>query len=93
MYNHWPPDMKKVISPILFGDQQMSAVVNDFYRDQSFCRDGNGNINLRKLYNLFTGAGKSTYIDQYLDWCVNAFPLVQQIKHSLESKGNCWYMN
>jgi len=31
MYNHLPPDVKKDIPPMLFGDTQMSAVVKDFY--------------------------------------------------------------
>jgi len=93
MYNHLPADLKTEIPPILFGDQQMSAVVKDFYKDESFCRDANGNINLWKLYNLFTGANKSTYIDSFLDRSVNAFNLVEQIKHSLETERVCWYLN
>lgn len=67
MYNHLPADVKANIPPMLFGDTQMSSVVKDFYRDESFCRDSNGNINLWKLYNLFTGANKSSYIDSFLD--------------------------
>jgi hypothetical protein len=46
MYQHLPSEMKRNITPMLFGDQQMGAVVRDFYRDESFCRDRNGNINL-----------------------------------------------
>jgi hypothetical protein len=43
----------------------MLAVFRDFYKDESFCRDANGDINLWKLYNLFAGANKSTYIDSF----------------------------
>ena len=66
MYNHVPNAVKENINPILFGDQQMSTVVKDFYKDNSFCRDANGNINLWKLYNLFTGANKSTTLIPFL---------------------------
>lgn len=93
MYNHLPGDMKTDIDPILFGDQQMSAVVKDFYKDESFCRDDQGNVNLWKLYNLFTGTNKSTYIDNFLDRSVNAFNLVDQIRKSLDHKTDCWYLN
>ena len=93
MYNHLPVDVKKDIPPMLFGDTQMSTVVRDFYKDESFCRDANGDINLWKLYNLFTGANKSTYIDSFLDRSVNAFNFVEQVRHGLEGKSECWYLN
>jgi hypothetical protein len=92
MYNHLPADVKKDIPPMLFGDTQMSTVVRDFYKDESFCRDADGNINLWKLYNLFTGANKSTYIDSFLDRSVNAFNFVEQVRHGLEGKNECWYL-
>lgn len=93
IYNHLPGELKTDIPPILFGDNQMSTVVKDFYRDNSFCRDANGNINLWKLYNLFTGANKSTYIDSFLDRSVNAFVLTEQIRNSLMLGSDCWYLN
>jgi hypothetical protein len=92
MYNHLPADVKANIPPMLFGDTQMSSVVKDFYRDESFCRDSNGTINLWKLYNLFTGANKSTYIDSFLDRSVNAFNFAEQVRHGLEGKSDCWYL-
>lgn len=93
MYNHLPNDLKAEIPPILFGDQQMSAVVKDFYKDNSFCKDANGNINLWRLYNLFTGSNKSSYIDSFLDRSVNAYSFTEQIRWALEGKENNWYLN
>ena len=93
MYNHLPADVKADIPPILFGDQQMSSVVKDFYKDNSFCRDANGNINLWRLYNLFTGSNKSSYIDSFLDRSVNAYNFTEQIRWALDGKDNNWYLN
>ena len=93
MYNHLPIELKSDIPPILFGDNQMSSVVKDFYRDNSFCRDKNGNINLWRLYNLFTGANKATYIDSFLDRSINAYNLSEQIRYALENRNECWDMN
>lgn len=93
MYPHLPSSIKADLSPLLFGDQMMANVVKDFYRDESFCRDTNGNINLWKLYNLFTGANKSSYIDSFLDRSVNAFQLVEQIRYGLENRNTSWYLN
>ena len=93
MYNHLPPTLRADIPIMLFGDQQMGSVVRDFYKDESFCRDDNGNINLWKLYNLFTGANKSSYIDSFLEKGVNAHQFVEQVKLGLEGKNQIWYIN
>ena len=93
MYNHLPSEQKTNIPALLFGDQQINTVVKDFYRDNSFSRDRNGNINLWKLYNLLTGANKSTYIDNFLDRSVNAFGLVEEIRNCIEQKSESWYLN
>jgi hypothetical protein len=92
MYQHLPSEMKRNITPMLFGDQQMGAVVRDFYRDESFCRDKNGNINLWRLYNLFTGVNKNSYIDSFLERSVNAFSFTEEIKWAMEGKQS-WYLN
>ena len=93
MYQHLPAYNKSQIDPILFGDQQMSSVVKDYYKDQSFCKDHKGNINLWRLYNLFTGANKSSYIDSFLDRSVNASHLMEQLRNGLENQTSCWYLN
>ena len=93
MYHHLPNDMKADIPPMLFGEQQMSAVVKDYYRDESFCRNNDGTINLWRLYNLFTGANKSSYIDSFLDRSVNAYQFTEQLKWGLEGRNESWYLN
>jgi hypothetical protein len=59
--------------------------------DESFCRDAFGNINLWRLYNLFTGANKTSYIDSFLDRSVSVYNLVEEIRWALEGK-NSWYL-
>jgi hypothetical protein len=93
MYHHMPAEYKKDIPSLLFGDQQINTVVRDFYKDSSFSRDAFGNINLWKLYNLLTGANKSSYIDSFLERGVNAFDLVNDLNHCVEQKRQSWYLN
>jgi hypothetical protein len=93
MYHHMPVEYKKDIPSLLFGDQQINTVVRDFYKDSSFSRDSFGNINLWKLYNLLTGANKSSYIDSFLERGVNAFDLVNDLNHCVEQKRQSWYLN
>jgi hypothetical protein len=93
MYSHLPADMKASIKPLLLGDTQIGAAVRDYYRDASFCRNQEGNINLWKLYNLFTGTNKTSYIDTFLDRSVNAFDFTEQIRYALENRNTSWYLN
>lgn len=93
MYHHMPAEYRKDIPALLFGDQQINTVVRDFYKDSSFSRDAFGNINLWKLYNLLTGANKSSYIDSFLERSVNAFDLVTDLNHCVEHKRQSWYLN
>jgi Domain of unknown function, B. Theta Gene description (DUF3871) len=93
MYQHLPKNLQSDIPQFLFGDNQLSAVCKDYYRDESFCRDDKGNINLWRLYNLFTGTNKSTYIDNFIDKSVNAFQFTEQIRWALENKTQSWFLS
>lgn len=93
MYQHLPKDVQRDIPQLMFGDQQISSVVRDYYRDNSFCRDEQGNINLWRLYNLFTEANKSSYIDNFIDRSVNAYHFIEKIRWALTEKSNNWYLS
>jgi len=93
MYNHLPNGMKNEITPLLLSDTQLGMVVKDYYRDESFCKDTYGNINLWRLYNLFTGSNKSSYIDTFVDRSVNAYRFVEDIRFALDKKETNWFLN
>jgi hypothetical protein len=93
MYNHLPHGKKKDLSPLLLNDTQLGAIVKDYYRDNSFCKDEHGNINLWRLYNLFTGNNRSSYIDSFLDRSVNSFHFVEDLRFALDNKTTCWFLN
>ncbi|SMB92158.1 hypothetical protein SAMN00120144_2105 [Hymenobacter roseosalivarius DSM 11622] len=92
LYQFLPAAEKKNIPPLLYGDQQLAAVCRDYYRDQSFCRDKERQINLWRLYNLFTGANKSTYIDQFLDRTLNALEFAGHVQESVGGGPTSWYL-
>lgn len=93
MYQHLPKDVQRDIPQLMFGDQQISSVVRDYYRDNSFCKDEQGNINLWRLYNLFTEANKSSYIDNFIDKSVNAYHFIEKIRWAVQEKCNNWYLS
>lgn len=93
MYAHLPQQVKNQIPPLQLGDTQITTICKDYYKDNSFCRDSEGNINLWKLYNLFTGANKSSYIDNFLDRGVNAYQFVEKIRFGLEYNQSNWFLD
>ncbi|MBL7690602.1 MAG: DUF3871 family protein [Flavipsychrobacter sp.] len=93
LYRHIPDHMRQTIPDIMFGDSQINSVCRDYYSDNSFCSNPDGSINLWRLYNLFTGSNKSSYIDAFLDRNVNALQITTVLKEALDKKGECWYLN
>ncbi len=93
MYKHLPDEQKLLIPELMYGENQLNTICHDYYKDNNFCKSSDGNINLWNLYNLFTGANKSTYIDNFLDRSVNAYQLAQELQIALQNKSDCWYLN
>ena len=93
MYAHLPKAVQNTIPQMMFGEAQLTTVVRDYYNDNSFCKNDDGTINLFKIYNLFTGANKSSYIDSFVDKGVNAFSFVYAIKMALDEKQQNWFLN
>jgi hypothetical protein len=93
MYQFLSASQKKAVPELMFGDQQIAAVCRDFYKDSSFSRDENGNINLWKLYNLFTNSNKSSFIDSFADKAVNASELISTLSYAIRHKEEHWFLN
>ena len=93
MYRYLPDNLKQQIPELMFGESQVNAICNDYYRDKFFSRGNSGSINLWNLYNLFTEANKSSYIDSFLDRSVNAFQLATELQTAIQNKTECWYLN
>ncbi|MBS1917879.1 MAG: DUF3871 family protein [Bacteroidetes bacterium] len=93
LYQYLPSVERRGIPQLLFGDNQLAVICKDYYKNSSFCRNVDGSINLWKLFNLFTEANKSSYIDSFLDRSVNAFSFVENIKSALDGKQFNWYLS
>jgi hypothetical protein len=95
MYQHLPRAFKEQIFPtsLSLTDTQIGAVVKDYYWDQDFGSDSFGTLSLWQLFNLFTGANKSSYIDSFLDRSVNAHEFVKQLQYGLDNKQTNWFLN
>ena len=83
LYQFLPKEKKRNIPALIFNDTQVNTVAKDYFLDESFARNANGDIDLWKMYNLFTGANKSSYIDLFLQRGLNAFELTEGIGEAL----------
>jgi hypothetical protein len=94
LFQYLPVKVKREIpEAIPLMDSQISTVARDFYADKSFCRGTDGTINLWKLYNLFTGANKSSYVDTFLDRNVGASTFVLGLQNALKQGTNHWFLS
>ncbi|TXD47775.1 DUF3871 family protein [Polaribacter sp. IC073] len=94
LYNYLPKQEKSLIPELLLNDGQISTVAKDYYLDNSFCRNDNGDINLWNVYNLFTGANKSSYIDSFLSRNVNAFDFTKGLGKAINGDSNHhWFLS
>ncbi|MNT37830.1 hypothetical protein D3C72_1739880 [compost metagenome] len=94
LYQHLPKKDKVTIPNLNFNDSQLNTIAKDYYEDDSFSRMEDGRINLWNVYNLFTQANKSSYIDTFLDRNLNAFDFTQGIKKTLSGDESYhWFLS
>jgi hypothetical protein len=93
LYQNMPLKDKKELPVFPLSDSQVNLVVKDYYSDDSFSRNEAGNINMWKLFNLFTGANKMSYIDSFLDRNVECQQFIQGVHQALSGNGSHWFIN
>ena len=75
--------MKRELPNMELTDSQMNMVARNYYTDAHFAKEDDG-INMWRMYNLLTGANKSSYIDNFLDRSLNASMLAFGITDALQ---------
>lgn len=94
LYQHLPKSEKQKIPMFNFNDSHINTMAKDYYEDKNFCRLDDGRINLWDVYNLFTQANKSSYIDTFLDRNLNAFEFTKGIQKTLNgNSGYHWFLS
>lgn len=94
LYQHLPKLEKQKIPLLNFNDSHINTMAKDYYEDKNFCRQEDGRINLWDMYNLFTQANKSSYIDTFLDRNLNAFEFSKGIQKTLNGNSDYhWFLS
>jgi hypothetical protein len=92
MYQYLPKEEKKNLFQLSITDSQITSIVKDYYSDVFFCST-KGTINLWKLYNLFTEANKTSYIDNHLERNVSAYEFIQYLGKSMKNGKSNFFIN
>lgn len=92
LYQHLPKMEKLKIPQLDFNDSHINTIAKDYYEDNFFSRKEDGSINLWSVYNLFTQANKSSYIDTFLDRNLNAFEFSKSLKTALNDNNYHWFL-
>lgn len=94
LYQHLPKSEKSQIPFLNFNDSHINTMAKDYYEDNNFCRLEDGSINLWNVFNLFTQANKSSYIDTFLDRDLNAFEFSKGLQKTLNGNSNYhWFLS
>ncbi|MBU4537993.1 MAG: DUF3871 family protein [Weeksellaceae bacterium] len=94
LYQHLPKLEKLGIPELNFNDSHINTMAKDYYADQNFSRLEDGRINLWNVFNLFTQANKSSYIDTFLDRNLNAFEFSKGLQKTLNGNSDYhWFLS
>lgn len=80
---------------MLMTDTQVNLVAKAYYHDDNFSplQDPNSGICMWNVYNLLTGANKSSYIDNFLDRAYNANQLAEGLNKALYGENEySWFI-
>ena len=84
LYQYLPTEQKRMLPQMLMTDTQIGIVAKSFYNDDNFSLpDNQGEISMWNVYNLLTGANKTSYIGNFLDRAYNATQLADGLNKAL----------
>lgn len=95
LYQYLPNEQKRKLPLMLMTDTQVNLVAKAYYHDDNFSplQDLNSGISMWNVYNLFTGANKSSYIDNFLDRAYNATQLAEGLNKALYGENEySWFI-
>jgi len=88
LYPFLPKRFRNDVVPITLGDSQLTTIAKAYYKDVHIA-PSNQTISLCNMYNLFTGAVKSNYIDTFASRNVGCSSFITALQHS----SSFWYLD
>lgn len=92
LFPYLSKEEKQQLFPLAINDTQLNIVVKDYHLDVNFSKSERNTINFWNLYNLFTEANKSTYIDNNLERNVNAYSFINYLINGIENQESNYFV-
>jgi ribosomal protein L25 (general stress protein Ctc) len=92
LYSFLDKEAKSNLFHLNINDNQINTIVKDYHIDPNFARFENGNIDFWRLYNLFTEANKSSYIDTNFEKNVNAYEFINYLANFIKNDKSNWFL-
>ena len=93
MYQCLPSKEKRMLPNMEMTDSQINTIARNYYIDENFAKEGNS-ISMWRVYNLLTGANKSSYIDNFLDRSLNATQLTEGLSRAVQGDSEYrWFID
>ena len=83
LYQFLSPAQRKQLPEFEFTDCQLNVIARAYYNDTACACDRQREIDLWRVFNLFTGANKSSYIDSFLARSRNASVFTEGVAKAL----------
>lgn len=83
LYQFLPIVQRKQLPDFEFTDCHLNTIARAYYNDTAFACDRQREIDLWRVFNLFTGANKSSYIDSFLARSRNAMVFMEGVAKAL----------
>ncbi len=94
LYQFLPIEQKRMLPQMLMTDTQIGLVAKAYYSNENFAISENqSSISMWNVYNMLTGANKSSYIDNFLDRSLNATQLAEGLNRALYGENQySWFI-
>ena len=93
LYSFLDKETKSNLFHLNINDNQINSIIKDYHIDPNFARFENGTIDFWRLYNLFTEANKSSYIDTNFEKNVNAFEFINYLANFIKNDKGSWFLH
>jgi hypothetical protein len=92
LYQHLDGNARKALPTLLLSDSQINSVVKGYYTNKHH-KASQGQIGMWELYNLFTHALKSSYIDNIASRLANSHAFITGITESKANDRPNWFLS
>ena len=87
LYQCLPAEQKKNLPQFLMTDTQLNLVAKSYFHDEDFgVSKAGAELSMWKVFNLLTGANKSSYIDNFSERALNATHVSEGITRALDGE-------